>query len=210
MGILSTAKTRLTLNRSKKEQPEKEMTQAAALSYAPEFCPYSAFNISIMLPGDWEVRPDHRGRDFCFDHGYYRFEKTYGKTEHGVGDSVSFGLRWETTDKDEVDNETFIANYAALMEQQYKKSMKKDSDFNYESNDVVELPGGLKACRLRINYRTNNRMLGKGGVRVAVTNVALLHEPTRRRVIATIMCLNRRMEAKRDYLEGILQSLTVV
>lgn len=208
MGIMTSVGTLLRPKNAK--TTELEESKVFPASCAPEMCQYSAFNISVVTPGDWTITPDHRGRDFCFENGYYKFEKTYSDTAKNMPpDSVSFGLRWETTEQG-MDNETFITTYAKNMEEQYQRYMKKSRDFQFENSEVVELNGGVKSCLMRVTYRANNKMFGKGGRRVSVSNIAFLHEGSRRRIIATVMAIAKRMEEERENLEGILYSIKAV
>lgn len=208
MGVMAFVETLL---RPKRKLPaQAEEIKAIPVSYAPEACLYSAFNISVTIPGDWIITPDHRGRNFCFENGYYKFEKTYSDaTKKEVPDSVSLGLRWETTEQ-EYDNETFIATYAKNMEAQYQKMMKKGRDFRYEGSEIVELSGGVKACLMRVSYRASTKMLDRGGRRVSVSNIAFLHEKSRRQIIATVLAMEGRMEREKENLEALLCSIKAV
>jgi len=171
----------------------------------PGSCQFSVFGISAAIPGDWTIRPEHKGRNFSYDNGFFHFEKA--SPDHK--DSISFGLLWETVDKEE-ENETFISNYAANMEMQYKKKMKKQEQFMNHGTDVVEI-SGIPACILRISYNASTELMAmRRCQRIYVTNIAFLQESSKRRITASVIATQQRMEQEKEALEALLYSIKVV
>lgn len=180
-------------------KPDNEEV-AAALESA---CCFSAFGISVMVPRDWRIRPEHRGRDFTYQNGFIHFEKPSDDNH-----SISFGLLWETVDKQE-ENAEFISNYAKNMEKQYQRKMKKQEQFTNHGSDIVEI-GGVPACILRISYNASSELVAmRRARRIQVTNIAFLQESARRRITATIIATQQRMEREKDMLEALLYSIRI-
>lgn len=196
-----------TLSRKTNIKQDYEVVVAAAMKSVcclPESCCFSAFDISVMIPGDWRIRPEHRGRDFTYQNGFIHFEKPSDDNK----DSISFGLLWETVDKEE-ENADFISNYAENMEKQYQKKMKKQEQFTNHGSDIVEI-SGVPACILRISYNASTELVAmRRAKRIQVTNIAFLQESSRRRITATIIATQQRMEREKDVLEALLYSIRI-
>lgn len=169
-----------------------------------EYSVFRIFDIAVTIPRDWKLRPDHRSRELTYSSGMCHFEKSSEDNKN----SVSLGLLWETVNSED-NNETFIRKYARNMERQYQKQMKAHNRFVNHGSEFVSL-NGINGCIMRISYCTSNALFSKRqNERIAVSNLAFLQESEQRRITATVITSEARMEQERARLEDLLTSIVV-